>query len=237
MMYRDGANCRVKSWGDSDLDFVAGEKMIALLGDQTRALLPSPLTSDNWKLSFVDYNCTGLPSPAAGVVNLLYGVDDSTAGTPRMPFNRIDYYLATPSPASDMPVMCFPGSFVLYRATINQSGTAAGYRNPEPLIDCVLDFQVAFGRDRDADGGVETWDSNETLTAAQINSQLRELKLFVLYHEGGKEDNFRYSGTLNLGDAQTGVLSSFTPAGDATKYRWKIARLAVKPMNLDSTPP
>jgi hypothetical protein len=237
MMYRDGANCRVKSWSTSDLNFVTGEKIVAILGGQTRALLPSPLNTANWKLTFVDNNCTGLPSPAAGVVNLLYGVDNSTAGSPLMPFNRVDYYLATPSTTSDMPTRCFPGSFVFYRATINQSGAAAGARNPEPLIDCALDFQVAFGRDRDGDGGVETWDSNSTLTASQISTQLRELRVFVLYHEGGKDDNFRYSGSLNLGDAQTGVLSSFAPAGDATRYRWKVAKLVMKPMNLDVTPP
>jgi type IV pilus assembly protein PilW len=237
MLYRDGGNCRVKSWGTSDLDFVSGEKIVAVLGDQTRALLPSPLTSANWKLTFVDNNCTGLPGPAAGGINIIYGVDNSTAGNPLMPFNRVDYYLATPSTAGDLPTRCFPGSFVFYRATINQSGATAGSRNPEPLIDCALDFQVSFGRDRDADGGVETWDSNSTLTAAQIDTQLRELRVFVLYHEGGKDDNFRYSGTLNLGDAQTGVLSSFTPTGDAARYRWKVAKLVMKPMNLDVRPP
>jgi type IV pilus assembly protein PilW len=237
MMYRDGANCRIKSWSNGDMNFVSGEKIVAVLGDQTRNLLPAPLDSANWKLSFVDNNCTGLPSPAAGVVNLIYGVDNSTTAAPRMPFNRVDYYLATPGTASDMPGRCFPGSFVLYRATINQSGALAGARNPEPLIDCVLDFQVAFGRDRDADGGVETWDSNSTLTLAQVNTQLRELRVFVLYHEGGRDDNFRYSGTLNLGDAQTGVLSSFTPTGNATRYRWKVTKLVTKPMNLDVPTP
>jgi prepilin-type N-terminal cleavage/methylation domain-containing protein len=238
MMYGKAPNCRVKSWGNSDLDFVAGEKVVALLGDRDRRLLPLSLTTANWKLTFADNNCAGLPSPSDdNTVHVLYGVDNSTSGAPLMPFNRVDYYLAAPGTPSDMPGKCFPGSFVFYRATINQSGATAGARNPEPLIDCALDFQVAFGRDRDADGGVETWDSNSTLTAAQINTQLRELRIFVLYHEGGKDDNFRYSSTLNLGDAQTGTLSSFTPAGDATRYRWKVAKLVIKPMNLDVTPP
>jgi prepilin-type N-terminal cleavage/methylation domain-containing protein len=238
LMYRDGGNCRVKSWSNSEMNFVSGEKIVAVLGDQTRALLPTPLDSANWKLTFTDNNCTGLPSPGAGVVNVIYGVDNSTAGNPRMPFNRVDYYLATPSGgAGDMPGRCFPGSFIFYRATINQSGAAAGALNPEPVIDCAMDFQVAFGRDRDADGGVEAWDSNSTLTTTQINTQLRELRVFLLYHEGGRDDNFRFAGTLNLGDAQTGVLSSYTPTGNATRYRWKVAKLVMKPMNLDVPPP
>jgi hypothetical protein len=67
--------------------------------------------------------------------------------------------------------------------------------------------------------------------------QLRELRIFILYHEGAKDDRFRFSGALTLGDAQTGTLSAYTPTGDALKYRWKVAKLVIKPMNLDTHGP
>ena len=196
----------------------------------------------NWKLSFVDNNCTNLPHPTVGI-NLVYGIDDDNE---TIPFNRVDYYLNTSNP---FPSRCFPGSFILNRATINQSN---GARLARSLIDCVMDFQVAFGLDTNGDGGVDAWTSNLTLDAEHIRAQVRELRIFVLYHEGAKDDRFRFSGTLNLGDVQiasnpnfqtlsnapqAGALSTYTPAGDAARYRWKVAKLVVKPMNLDASGP
>jgi type IV pilus assembly protein PilW len=225
LMYMEGGSCKVRNWGSTDLSFVHNERVI-VLDDEARRLLPQP-SSTNWKLTY-DNNCTGLPNPTVGI-NIVYGIN--TDSDPSMPFNRVDYYLDTPDA---LPGRCLPGSFVLYRATINQSG---GARNPQPLIDCVMNFQVAFGLDTNGDGGVDAWTSGLTLTAAQIRSRVRELRIFLLYHEGGRDDRFRFSGTLTLGDAQTGALSTYTPAGDAARYRWKVAKAVIKPMNLDASGP
>ncbi len=231
LIYMETGSCRVKSWGNGDLDFVAGEQVI-VLDDQNRRLLA---VASNWKLTYQDSTCTGLPNPTVGI-NLVYGIGSSA---PSMPFNRVDYYLDTAGP---LPSRCFPGSAILYRATINQSG---GARNPQPLIDCVMDFQVAFGRDTNGDNAVDAWSSGLALTAAQIREQVRELRIFILYHEGAIDNRFRFSGTLTLGDAQTGTLKTFSPAApssltdpklDPTRYRWKIAKLVVKPMNLEASP-
>ncbi len=231
-MYMEGGNCKVRSWGSSKLDFAPKERVI-VLDDERRRLLG---VGADWRLtlpdSFPDSNCTGLPNPTVGI-NLAYGLDDNTTATfiPRMPFNRVDYYVNIPG---SLPGRCFPGSVILYRGTINQRG---GAHNSQPLIDCVMDFQVAFGLDTNRDGGVDAWTPNLTLTAEQTRDRVRELRIFVLYHEGAKDDRFRFSGTLTLGDAQAGNLSTYTPAGDATRYRWKVAKLVVKPMNLDASGP
>ena len=93
---------------------------------------------------------------------------------------------------------------------------------------------MAFGLDTDGDGGVETWlHGLGSLTPDQIRAQVREVRVFILYQEGQRDDNFQFSGTLNLGDEQTGALSTYTPAGDALKYRWKVAKLVIKPMNIE----
>ena len=220
------------------------------------AVLPptAPTTGDQW-------------------VYYIYGLD-SSAGVHRMPFNRVDYYLGNnvnfPSPKS-----CAAGTFTLFRSTIKQ---ADGTLITTPLIDCVMDFQVAFGI---FPNGVNTqpqaiqWQANllqqpwmqsygganKPMIASQIQSYLREVRVFLVYQEGlgdlSKSPSFRFSGFLNLGDQDiansldpadypqvpndfqqwspaimNGALSNPTPSGQQLQYRWKVVEMAVKPMNL-----
>ena len=116
-----------------------------------------------------------------------------------MPFNRVDYYLDNgpdpmPSIAPQAPTRCI-GATSIKDGTLTQT----------PLIDCVQDFQVAFGLDTNADGNIETWVATlNGMTANQIQQQVREVRVFLLYQEGpgdtGKSPDFRFGGTLNLGD-------------------------------------
>lgn len=225
----------IKSWGSSELDLTGSDTVIAI--DETGKLR----LCSNWQNASDN---SSLPVPAEGSTFVVYGVHSSTM---RMPFNRVDYYLTqlNDDDTSNFPSRCFPGSYILYRACIKHSG---GGRNPKPLIDCVRDFQVAFGLDTDGDHAVNTWVADLNLTAGEIRTQVREVRVFVLYHEGQRDDNFWFSGTLNLGDAQiandagfqtlssaplNGALSTYTPTGDAVHYRWKVDKLSIKPMNLD----
>ncbi len=165
-----------------------------------------------------------------------------------MPFNRVDYHLRRP--ATNFPQKCYPSSSILYRSTIYHGN---GGRNEQPVLDCVEDFQVAFGLDTNNDGTIDSWQtslgsldvspSDGITDASEIRNQLREVRVFILYHEGSKDEDFRFSGSVTLGDTQTGTLSTFTPSSDAatcsrcgqplaTHYRWNVNRLAIKPMNL-----
>jgi len=232
------SNGTIKSWVSDDLNLTGSDTVIAI--DETGKLR----ICSNWQNA---NDNSSLPVPERdGDTFVVYGVHSSTM---RMPFNRVDYYLeqlgVDDNEKSSFPSRCFPGSFVLYRACIKHSG---GGRNPQPLIDCVRDFQVAFGLDTDADRTVNAWVADLNLNAGEIRNQVREVRVFVLYHEGQRDDNFWFSGTLNLGDAQiandagfqtlssaplTGALSTYTPTGDAVHYRWKVDKLSIKPMNLD----
>ena len=253
-IYHDGANWRIKAWDSAELNFSASNPIdrIIVLGE-TGALQRT--AGNAWQFDFQSIyltNATGLPLPATGGGNLVYAVisSDDNGTAVRMPFNRVDYYLKRP--ATNFPSRCFPGSFILYRGTINHGN---GARNEQPLIDCVMDFQVTFGVDSNGDLAADTWRNDLTLAdvsgsgpAEKIRKGVREVRVFVLVQEGQKDDNFRFSGTLNLGDAQiandagfqtlstgplAGAMSSFTPAGDAARYRWKVVKLAIKPMNLE----
>ena len=143
-------------------------------------------------------------APNAQQLNYIYGLDNSSAAH-RMPFNRVDYYLDN-TIAADLPSTCAANTYTLYRSTVNQLN---GTLNKTPLIDCVKDFQVAFGLDPAGDPLQPIqWQANlmagVAMTAAQIQQQLREVRIFILYQEGlgdtSRSGGFRFSGTLNLGD-------------------------------------
>ena len=244
-LYQDGA-WRIKAWDDGNFSQSEPTDRIIVLADDGTLMATE---AGAWWFNFQDTyytNASGLPLPTTGSTGIVYGVTSSydDEATVRMPFNRIDYYLKRP--ASNFPSKCFEGSFILYRASINHGD---GQRNEsQPLIDCVMDYQVAFGIDTDGDKAVNSWVSDLNLDAEHIRTQVREVRVFVLYHEGQRDDNFWFSGTLNLGDAQiandagfqtlssaplTGALSTYTPTGNALHYRWKIAKLAIRPMNLE----
>jgi prepilin-type N-terminal cleavage/methylation domain-containing protein len=254
-LYNDGVNWRIKAWDDTGLNFSAANPIdrIIVLGENGAL----QRTGSTWQFDFLSgyaSDATALPLPSSGGVNVVYGVisSDDNGTSIRMPFNRVDYYLKRPT--SNFPSRCFPGSFILYRATINHGN---GARNEQQsLIDCVMDFQVAFGVDSNGDQAPDTWLPNLNLADAdgdgtvadEIRAMVREVRIFILYQEGQRDDNFRFSGTLNLGDAQiannanfqtldatalAGALSTFAPTGDAARYRWKVTKLVMKPMNLD----
>ncbi len=269
----------VKMWGggaklDPVMDFAAvpPADMFIIL-DNAYQLKAD--TSNNWCFPFtgaagtpptgyyldasVGLQATVLP-PSNTAVYYIYGLDNSP-GAHRMPFNRVDYYLDNNS-NFPKPSSCAGGTYTLYRSTISQ---ADGTLITTPLIDCVMDFQVAFGLATNLDNNINSWVKNlGTMKASDIQQQLREVRVFLVYQEGlgdqGNSPSFRFSGVLNLGDqdiangidpadypavpnnfqpwssaALPGALSNPTPAGVQLQYRWKVIEMAVKPMNLIRT--
>ncbi len=283
-----GGNPKVKLWGgtalDPVMDFSATTGSAALpdrfiILDNNGALQPAvgqwgcytfntSAANTGYYLN-VSIPPSPLPYPSAQYVYYMYGLDNGN-GAHRMPFNRVDYYLD--KRAADFPSSCAASTFTLYRSTISQSTGALSYT---PLLDCVRDFQVAFGLATNLDGNVNSWvQTLGTMTAAQIQQQLREVRVFLLYQEGlgdssnglssaGNTPDFRFSGTLYLGDqdiansldpgdypannfvqwsstplagsqgATPPQLSQFTPAGKDVQYRWKVQEIDIKPMNLN----
>ena len=270
-------NFKVKLWGvtvrDPVMDFTTGDYFIIL--DNNGVLQPPSgawgcytFNSSTWNAGYY-VNTTSapnnIPSPATGAqVFYIYGLDNAgnNGGGHRMPFNRVDYYLDN-TIAADIPSSCASDTYILYRSTIDQQ---TGKLDKTPLVDCVKDFQVAFGLD--PSGGANplqkiVWQENLVgLNASQIQRQLREVRVFVLFQEGlgdiGRTADFRFSGYLNLGDQDiansldpdnypsntfqqwsvsplpgNAQLSKFSPTTQPDiQYRWKIIEMAVKPMNL-----
>ncbi|HYA41143.1 MAG TPA: prepilin-type N-terminal cleavage/methylation domain-containing protein [Syntrophobacteraceae bacterium] len=213
-------NAKVKLWGvtglDPVMDFTTNEYFIIL--DNNGVLQPHSgawgcytFNSSAWNAGYY-YNTTSppnnIPSPTSSQqVFYIYGLDNTSnnsTGVHRMPFNRVDYYLDN-SIAADIPSSCASDTYILYRSTIDQQ---TGQFDKTPLVDCVKDFQVAFGLD--PSGGTNpaqtiVWQDNLAgMNALQIQQKLREVRVFVLFQEGlgdtGATPDFRFSGYLNLGD-------------------------------------
>lgn len=272
----DGGTPQVKQWNNSAMDFTAGPPSAdnVIVIDFNGNLV---LNAGQWCNAFKTAYFTNAAPIATGLntsyVYYVYGLDNST-NSHRMPFNRVDYYLDK-IPAQ-FPSTCAASTFTLYRSTIDQQ---TGLFDKAPLVDCVRDFQVAFGIDPSGNNtqpiqwqanlSQQAWMQNyiagNQMSAWQIQTYLREVRVFILYQDGlgdtSKSPSFRFSGVLNLGDqdiahsldpgvysappnsfqqlsaaALPGALSTFTPTGADCQYRWKILEMDVKPMNLMNLP-
>jgi hypothetical protein len=182
------------------------------------------------------YSSSAFPvefSPAAATTRfVIYGVSPSTTNLQR-PFNRADYYIQRPA---SMPQACAPNTGILYKATINHD--ANGTLNPDPLIDCVADMQVIYRLDTNNDGTIDsTVNDISGLTAQQIRDRVKEIRVYILSHEGQKDGAFKFaSSTITVGEfgvGRTFNLSSTIGSG-WENYRWKVSTLVVKPRNLAS---
>ena len=240
-----GVQPKVKAWGgtanlDPVMDFTNAPNPDFLIALDSNGKLVT--NAGTWAFQFNSASPTqGFYSGASGItgsnnlpdqghVYYMYGLDNN-AGAHNMPFNRVDYYLASNPNA---PSSCAQNTLTLYRSTVLQTGQNGGGLSATPLIDCVRDFQVAFGIDTDPSGNVTgtsvQWQSdlrqnalfaagingavnNAQMTAAQIQQYLREVRVFVLYSEGlgdtssaslasaNTNSNFRFTGTLTLGNS------------------------------------
>lgn len=183
----------------------------------------------------------------ASELYIVYGVDPGSVL--RMPYNRADYYINRPS--VNMPESCNSGTGILYKGVVKHSdGTFTEY----PLLNCVGDMQVEFELDYNDDGNLTyspalTANNGSALTAAQIRSQLKNIRVYILAHEGKKDRSYSYpNDTIQVGDAARPNSSGRTWSGAAScttncmettfgtdwrNYRWKVYTIVVQPKNLN----
>jgi hypothetical protein len=154
-----------------------------------------------------------------------------------MPFNRTDYYISDSNP----PSRCADNTGVLLKSVLSQAtGNRTGFL---PLLDCVADMQVIFRLDTSVppDGTPEsTTDDIAGLTAGQVRTQLMDIRVYILAHEGQRDPNFTYTpttaNTVTVGEFGAGRNFNFTtvanPIPNWQNYRWKIYTIVVTPKNL-----
>jgi len=196
-------------------------------------------------------NTAGFAPTGSTDTYIIYGIDRDT--DLRMPFNRADYYIRTPG-AANFPDRCAIGTGILYKATVNHNG---GGLSELPLLDCVADMQVIYGIDTDAtiDGAINCYANNladvlATVDAENIRNRIREVRVYVLAHEGQFDRSFIFNPPIAPSSIRVGEPSLNLPVGSCTgeavlgwdfdlgginnwqNYRWKVYTLVVKPNNL-----
>lgn len=197
------------------------------------------------ELLYIDPSITEVKPSDSTDTYLVYGIADAGV-TPRMPFNRADYYIRRPA---DISERCAPGTGILYKAVLDQ---ATGGYSEVPLMDCVGDVQVVFGFASNAptDMSVNLHDDNlsSMTTLYDLTNQLKEVRLYILTHEGRRSSGYSYpSNTINVGeDFGAGVLGSVwthdgalagsknlsTTFTNWQNYYWKVLKVVVIPSNL-----
>jgi prepilin-type N-terminal cleavage/methylation domain-containing protein len=178
--------------------------------------------------------------PDISETRVIYGLDPDD--NLRMPFNRADYYIST----TDVPQRCAPNTGVLMKAVLDQEDgdfdlDGDGSDDELPILDCVADMQVVYGLDNDGDGnfvpGTGTppdgySDDVSALDAGQIRQQVREVRVYVLAHEGQRDADYVHSPTtIYVGDTSIGGGHNLDISANAN-YRWKVYSVVEKPRNL-----
>lgn len=233
-----GHNIVVQSMGDDA--FVATDRVIVIRPElapgQYRQLM---MNGTAWVANPTPAGLTIFAPPSSpndpnGDRYLVYGIDDAGASRP---FNRTDYYINN----TNVPSHCAPGTGVLVKAVVNQANN--GF-NTWPIVDCVADFQMVYHLDTDNDGGWDTRADASTLsglTAQQIREQVKEVRCYVLAHEGGLDTSYTHpTAGINVGEVDGGgnllagrqVDVSDIAGTNWANYRWKVYSLAVTPKNL-----
>lgn len=164
-------------------------------------------------------------------IYVVYGISTQD-GPYRTPFNRADYFLSDPD---ERPERCSSRTYTLYRAEVNH---VTGSREAVPFMECVLDFQAAFGFDTDNNTTVDTWvDDISGYTASYIRNHLKQVELYVVYQEGQKEEKEVFpSNTIQLKTPDGDVLKTIDLSGcpDCRHYRWRVVEIAVDAINLNN---
>jgi prepilin-type N-terminal cleavage/methylation domain-containing protein len=168
-----------KTW--SGTNFNNGDQVIVLKRTfQTGGGVTNQLVNSSGNY-YTSYNPAGLGATFTpvfpGDLYYVYGVLDQPATALRMPFNRVDYFVANPSDLTKFPTKtCAPYTGVLYKAAVDHGSGKLIYT---PILDCVADMQVVLGWDlADAsgtivtdstltgDGVIDTWSNADGSTAS-----------------------------------------------------------------------
>jgi prepilin-type N-terminal cleavage/methylation domain-containing protein len=228
-----------RTWAPADDNLEADDRVIVLSPGLTNTISLVAVGGDfDQKFDNPANDSTGGSTysyrpPDISETRIIYGVDPDD--DLRMPFNRADYYIST----AGVPQRCAPNTGVLVKAVLKHAdGT---FDDELPILDCVADMQVVYGLDNDGDGdfvpGTGTppdgySDDISALDAGQIRQQVKEVRVYVLAHEGQRDPDYVHSPTtIYVGDASIGGGHNLDISADAN-YRWKVYSVAEKPRNL-----
>jgi hypothetical protein len=192
--------------------------------------------------------------------HMLYGIDTVT---PRMPFNRADFFIKVPntSTGGSLPTFCEPNTTgTLYKAVVSHTDGSYTYI---PLLNCVADMNVVLGWDTSDLGNSNSVNaysnidasfvSTSTGTAAAssiqssiqgwlqsaqgIRMHLKMVKVYLLVQEGKRDASYTApSNSIIVGNETdpSALQSPYTLSTAQMNYRWRVYRIVARPRNLQS---
>jgi len=213
-------------------------------------LIVHPVTGV-WNMRFDKYSSIGKPPIYNDVEKksdayVIYGVsDDAGLASLRMPFNRADYYVRRPDSSESswmrLPERCNPATGLLVKGIVSQSN---GSYTEFPVLDCVLDLQAVYSVQNPPGSGTLTDVSDiSALTPQEIRDQVKEIKVYLLTHDGARDKSYRYpNATIGVGPGDgltSGSGSTYDFAARAVpdwqNYRWRVYQIVARPSNLAGT--
>ena len=96
-------------------------------------------------------------------------------------------------------------------------------------------MQIWYDLDTDGDGAVDsTSDDLSGFTAQQVRSQVKQVRISLLAHEGQYDRGYTHTvSSINVAGVPVD-LTNVAFQGNGRKYRWKIYTLSVTPQDLGS---
>lgn len=232
----------VRTWALYTDDLSNTDRVIVLSPGATAANSRSLVV--NGGAYHTQYNAVAAYAPVDNTdVRLVFGISSANAANSlRAPFNRADYYIS----AANLPSRCATGTGVLNKAVLNHD-TSAGANdfNVMPILDCVADMQVIYIDNNgvphnDLSTFVDT-NGNGTIDADEIRSQLTQVEVYILAHEGQRDPKFTFNNftagacatCVQVGrSAALGRNFDLSVITNFLNYRWKIYKISVKTDNL-----
>jgi len=200
-----------------------------------------------WNTTFDNYSTLGKPpvyndAEKKSDAYIIYGVSDAGLASLRMPFNRADYYVRRPTSADAawfrMPQRCNPATGLLIKGVVNQNN---GNYTEIPVLECVLDMQVVYSvRNPPSSATLTDVSDISALSAQDIREQLKEIKVYLLAQDGGRDRNYTYpNATVGVGPGNgltSGSGSTYDFAGRGVpewqNYHWRVYQIVARPNNL-----
>ena len=220
----------VHVWNDLSLDMENNKDYMIVIKPRTALGGKSKLivSSGTYAIHYVTGTVDAAFQPTGtGVRYIAYGVDDTTL--PTMPFNRADYFVKR-DPAN-INQSCATGTGTLIKAIVKPGGSVTEY----PLMECVANMQVVFRLDTNSDGVPDsTVNGISSLDSFTMKEQLKEVRVYILTHEGTRDNSYKQLGSSSITVGPDTVLGtsvnlSSLVGTDWNRYRWKVHTLFVKP--------
>lgn len=230
------ATASFQTWIDARED-VQTNDVVILINPSTKTLLTQ---GAEWQFVYpanaatanVTVNTTGgvsYSTPSIGT--LAYGLYISGATAATQPYYAVWYGLGGTPPSN-----CASGTQSLLR---NEDRTSVPTSGGDPILDCVLDFEVAFGlnTDEDESGRINLWDAGGTTAASysqkDLSKRLKQIRLYILVQSGNYDLKYTSPFTsIRVGDSVIGTGRDVTLTTAQKNYRWKLISISVTPRNI-----